>query len=179
MNGVKRDGTMVDMLLPPLLLVTTYTTTTSTFPPGLVAGGRAGRPISACSWRLARRRAWVFAVVVSCFVPWCVLACDAACVPCLACVWRALLARPCCCTGAGTHPLSSGPVWLHGGPCYRPAVARCAAVGCVYVGGGGFGLLSPRLPPLAPLSLFVGLPCLPTLFVPAGLALAGWLVLVV
>ena len=44
MNGVKRDGTMIDMLLPPLLLVTTYTTTTSTFPPGLVAGGRAGRP---------------------------------------------------------------------------------------------------------------------------------------
>ena len=44
MNGVKRDGTMVDMLLPPLLLVTTYTTTMSTFPPGLVAGGRAGRP---------------------------------------------------------------------------------------------------------------------------------------
>ena len=44
MNGVKRDGTMVDMLLPPLLLVTTYTTTTSTFAPGLVAGGRAGRP---------------------------------------------------------------------------------------------------------------------------------------
>ena len=44
MNGVKRDGTMVDMLLPPLLLVTTYTTTTSTFPPGLVAGGRAGHP---------------------------------------------------------------------------------------------------------------------------------------
>ena len=51
MNGVKRDGTMVDMLLPPLLLVTTYTTTTSTYttiPPGLVAGGRAGLPISAC-----------------------------------------------------------------------------------------------------------------------------------
>ena len=40
------------------------------------------------------------------------------------------------------------------------------------------GLLSPRLP-LAPLSVFVGLPCLPTLFVPAGLALAGWFVLVV
>ena len=71
------------------------------------------------------------------FVPWCVLACGAACVPCLACVWRALLARACCCAGAGTHPLSGGPVGLHGGPCWCPAVARRAAVGCVHVGGGG------------------------------------------
>ena len=86
----------------------------------------------------------MFAVVVSCFVPWCVLACGAARVPCLACVWRALLARACCCAGAGTHPLSGGPVWLHGGPCLRPAVARRAAVGCVHVGGGGV-----RTPPLA------------------------------
>ena len=70
-------------------------------------------------------------------MPWCVLACAAACVPCLACVWRALLARACCCAGAGTHPLSDGPVWLHEGPCWRPAAARCAAVGCVYVWGGG------------------------------------------
>ena len=45
---------------------------------------------------------------------------------------------------AGTHPLSGGPVWLHGGPCWRPAVARRAAVGCVHVGGGGV-----RTPPLA------------------------------
>ena len=78
------------------------------------------------------------------FVPWCVLACGAARVPCLACVWRALLARACCCAGAGTHPLSGGPVWLHGGPCWRPAVARRAAVGCVHLGGGGV-----RTPPLA------------------------------
>ena len=79
------------------------------------------------------------------FVPWCVLACGAARVPCLACVWRALLARACCCAGAGTHPLSGGPVWLHGGPCWRPAVARRAAVGCVHAGGGG----GVRTPPLA------------------------------
>ena len=78
------------------------------------------------------------------FVPWCVLACGAARVPCLACVWRALLARACCCAGAGTHPLSGGPVLLHGGPCWRPAVAWRAAVGCVHVGGGGV-----RTPPLA------------------------------
>ena len=82
------------------------------------------------------------------FVPWCVLACGAACVPCLACVWRALLARACCCAGAGTHPLSGGPVWLHGGPCWCPAVARRAAVGCVHVGGGGgFGPLFSFSPP--------------------------------
>ena len=82
------------------------------------------------------------------FVPWCVLACGAACVPCLACVWRALLARACCCAGAGTHPLSGGPVWLHGGPCWCPAVARRAAVGCVHVGGGGgFGPLLSFSPP--------------------------------
>ena len=82
------------------------------------------------------------------FVPWCVLACGAACVPCLACVWRALLARACCCAGAGTHPLSGGPVWLHGGPCWCPAVARRAAVGSVRVGGGGgFGPLLSFSPP--------------------------------
>ena len=80
-------------------------------------------------------------------VPWCVLACGAACVPCLACVWRALLARACCCAGTETHPLSGGPVWLHGGPCWRPAVARRAAVGCVHVGGGGFGPLLSLSPP--------------------------------
>ena len=100
-----------------------------------------------CSWRLVRRRVWVFAVVVSCFVPWCVLACGASCVPCLACVWRALLARACCRAGTGTLPLSGGPVWLHGGPCWRPAVARRAAVGCVFVGGGGVvPLPSPSAP---------------------------------
>ena len=82
------------------------------------------------------------------FLPWCVLACGAARVPCLACVWRALLARACCCAGAGTHPLSGGPVWLHGGPCWRPAVARRAAVGCVHAGGGGgFGPLLSLSPP--------------------------------
>ena len=81
------------------------------------------------------------------FVPWCVLACGAACVPCLACVWRALLARACCCAGAGTHPLSCGPVWLHGGLCWCPAVARRAAVGCVHVGGGGFGPFPSFSPP--------------------------------
>ena len=81
------------------------------------------------------------------FVLWCVLACGAACVPCLACVWLALLARACCCAGAGTHPLSGGPVWLHGGPCWCPAVARRAAVGCVHVGGGGFGPLFSFSPP--------------------------------
>ena len=81
-------------------------------------------------------------------MPWCVLACGAACVPCLACVWRALLARACCCEGAGTHPLSGGPVWLHSGPCWCPAVARRAAVGCVHVGGGGgFGSLFSFSPP--------------------------------
>ena len=125
-----------------------------------------------CSWRLIRRRLWVFAVVVSCFVPWCVLACGAACVPCLACVWRALLARACCCAGAGTHPLSGGPVWLHGGPCWRTAAARCAAVGCVYVGGGGFGSsplafpalslcpFSPACPACLPFSYPLGWPWL-------------------
>ena len=46
-------------------------------------------------------------------------------------------------------------------------------------GGGGVWFPSPRLPRLVPLSLFAGLPCLPSLFVPAGLALAGRLVLVV
>ena len=80
-------------------------------------------------------------------MPWCVLAAGAARVPCLACVWRALLARACCCAGAGTHPLSGGPVWLHGGPCWRPAVARRAAVGCVHAGGGGFGPLLSLSPP--------------------------------
>ena len=92
------------------------------------------------------------------FVPWCVLGCGAACVPCLACVWRTFLARACCCAGAGTHPLSGGPVWLHGGPCWRPAVARHAAVGCVHVGGGGV-----RSPPLAfpALSLCPSLPACP------------------
>ena len=64
---------------------------------------------------------------------------------CLACVWRALLSRACCCAGAGTHPLSGGPVWLHGWPCWRPAVARRVAVECVHVGGGG----GVRTPPLA------------------------------
>ena len=49
---------------------------------------------------------------------------------------------------------------------------------CVRLGGGVW-FLSPRLPRLVPLSLFAGLPCLPTLFVPAELALAGRLVLVV
>ena len=102
-----------------------------------------------CSWRFVRRRVWVFAVVVSCFVPWCVLACGAARVPCLACVWRALLARACCCAGAGTHPLSGGPVRLHGGLCWRPAAARCATVGCVYVWGGGFGSSPPAFPALS------------------------------
>ena len=50
---------------------------------------------------------------------------------------------------------------------------------CVRWGVGGVWFLPPRLPRLVPLSLFAGLPCLPTLFVPAGLALAGRLVLVV
>ena len=86
-------------------------------------------------------------MVVSCFVLWCVLSCIAACVPCLACVWRALLARACCCAGAGTYPLSGGPVWLHGGPCWRPAAARCAAVGSVYVGGEGLVPLPSPSPP--------------------------------
>ena len=45
--------------------------------------------------------------------------------------------------------------------------------------GGGVRFLSSRFPRLVPLSLFAGLPCLPTLFVPAWLALAGRLVLVV
>ena len=45
--------------------------------------------------------------------------------------------------------------------------------------GGVVWFLSSRFPRLVPLSLFAGLPCLPTLFVPAGLALAGRLVLVV
>ena len=45
---------MVNMLLPPLLLVTTYTTTTSTFPPGLVAGGRAGLPPALVATRVNR-----------------------------------------------------------------------------------------------------------------------------
>ena len=58
-------------------------------------------------------------------------------------------------------------------------MARRAAVGCVHVGGGGVRFLSSRFPRLVPLSFFAGLPCLPTLFVPAGLALAGRLVLVV
>ena len=91
----------------------------------------------------------------------------------------ARVARACCCACPGTHPLSGGPVWLHGGPCWRPAMARCAAVGCVHVGGGGVWILSSRFPRLVPLSPFAGLPCLPTLFVPTGLALAGRLVLVV
>ena len=46
-------------------------------------------------------------------------------------------------------------------------------------GGGGGSDPSSRFPRLVPLSLFAGLPCLPTLFVPAGLALDGRLVLVV
>ena len=66
----------------------------------------------------------------------------------------------------------AGPV----GARLRPG-ARQWGVGTV--GGGVVWFLSPRLLCLVPLSLFAGLPCLPTLFVTAGLALAGRLVLVV
>ena len=45
--------------------------------------------------------------------------------------------------------------------------------------GGGGSDPSSRFPRLVPVSLFAGLPCLPILFVPAGLALAGRLVLAV
>ena len=42
-------------------------------------------------------------------------------------------------------------MWLHGGPCWRPAVARRAAVGCVHVwGGGGFGSSPLAFPALSP-----------------------------
>ena len=92
-----------------------------------------------------------------CLPWWCHVLCRGACwravpacVPCLACVWRALLARACCCARAGTHPLSGGPVWLHGGPCWRPAAARCAAAGCVYVGGGGGFVTLPSPSPPCP-----------------------------
>ena len=126
-----------------------------------------------CSWRLVRRRVWLFAVVVSCFVPCCVLACGAACVPCLACVWRALLSRACCCAGAGTHSLSGGPVWLHGGPYWRPVVPRRAAVGCVYVGRGGgwVPLPSPSAPcPSVPFRR----PALPAYPLPIRWVGLGW-----
>ena len=126
-------------------------------------------------------------MVVLCFVSWCVLVCGAACVPWLDCVWRALLARACCCEGAGTHSLSGGSVWLRGGTCWRPAVARCTAVGCVFWGGGGW-LFSERLPSPCPavpfcrpavhahpfcthwggLSWLVGLGCLTWCFSSAG-----------
>ena len=125
-----------------------------------------------CSWRLVRRRVRVFAVVVSCFCPvvragvrCCVCALPGLCVACAPCPgvllrrrgdtpslwrarlapWRALLAPGC------------GP-------------ARGSGV-CARWGGGGSDP-SSRFTRLVPLSLFAGLPCLPTLFVPAGLALA-------
>ena len=120
---------------------------------------------------------WVFAVVVSCFVPWCVLACGAARVPCFARVWRALLARARCCAGRG-HTLSlAGPFGSMAGPVGARLWPGARQWGVCTLGGGG-SFLSSRFPRLVPLSLFAGLTCLPTLFVPAGLALAGRLVLV-
>ena len=115
-------------------------------------------------------------MVVSCFVPWCVLACGAACVPCLACVWRTLLARACCCAGAGTNPLSGGPVWLHGGPYWRPAAARCAAVGCVcFGGGGGFGSSPLAFPALSLCPSSLACPaCLPSSYPLGWPWLDGW-----
>ena len=113
-------------------------------------------------------------MVVSFFVPWCVLACGAARVPCLACVWRALLARACCCAGAGTHPLSGGPVWLHGGRCWRLAAARCAAVGCLYVWGGGLVPLPSPSPPCP--SVPFRRPALPAYPRPTSWVGLGWTV---
>ena len=101
-------------------------------------------------------------MVVSCFC-----AVVRAGVRCCACALLGLcVARaPCpggCCAGAGTHPLSGGPVWLHGGPCWRRAVARRAAVGCVHVGrgGGGFRPLVSLSPPSP--SVPLRRPALPT-----------------
>ena len=86
-----------------------------------------------CSWRLVRRRVLLFAVVVSCSVPWCVLACAAACVPCLACVWRTLLAR------ARGHSLSlAGPFGSMAGLVGAglwPGARQCGV--CTLGGGGG------------------------------------------
>ena len=108
-------------------------------------------------------------------MPWCVLACGAACVPCLACVWRALLARACYCAGAGTHPLSGGPVWLLGGPCWRPAAARFAAVGCVYVWGGGVSSSPLAFPALSLSPFSPACPaCLPSSYPLGWPWLDGW-----
>ena len=62
---------------------------------------------------------------------------------------------------------------------FAPGCGPARGSGACVRWGGGIRFLPPRLPRHVPLSLFAGLPCLPTLFVPAGLALAGWLVLVV
>ena len=124
----------------------------------------------------------LFVVGRWCLPWWCRVVCRYAC-------WRmvlgmcpawpacgALLARACCCAAAGTHPLSGGPVWLHGGPCWRPAVARCVAVGCVYVGGGCLAPLPSPLPPCPSVSFRrPALPAYPPSSYPLGWPwLDGW-----
>ena len=78
------------------------------------------------------------------------------------------------------HTLSlAGPFGSMAGPVGARLWPGARQWGVCTLGGGGGSDPSSRFPRLVPLSLFAGLPCLPTLFVPAGLALAGRLVLAV
>ena len=77
------------------------------------------------------------------------------------------------------HTLSlAGPFGSMAGPVGARLWPGARQWGVCTLGGGGSDP-SSRFPRVVPLSLFAGLPCLPTLFVPAGLALAGRLVFAV
>ena len=102
----------------------------------------------------------------------CGVRCCAGCVPCLACVWRALFARACCGAGAGTHPMSGWLIWPRGGLSCCPTAASVRSSG-VCVRGGGSVSLSPCVlsSPPAPVRCPALRP-LPRLYcVPAWLAL--------
>ena len=122
---------------------------------------------------------WVFAVVVSCFC-----AVVRAGVRCCACALLGLCVARAPCPGVPLRRRGDTPsLWQARLAPWQALLApgcgpaRGSGV-CARWGGEGSDP-SSRFPRLVPLSLFTGLPCLPTLFVPAGLALAGRLVLVV
>ena len=117
-------------------------------------------------------------MVLPCPAFWCLRLCGAARVPCLARVWRALLAWACYGASAGTHTLFDGTAWLCGGRSCCPAAASVRGSGVCVGGGGGSGSIFPASPP--PPVVGVGVPFRPALLalpppwlVPAGL----WLVL--
>ena len=123
---------------------------------------------------------WVFAVVVSCFC-----AVVRAGVRCCVCALLGLCVARAPCPGVLLRRRGDTPsLWRARLAPWRALLvpgcgpARGSGV-CARSGGGGGSDPSSRFPRLVPLSLFAGLPCLPTLFVPAGLALAGRLVLAV